>query len=340
MEISKEQAKDQESIRQLAIKRLQLSSGAGSEPFDRIVRLLARALDMPTAAFTVVELERQYFKSLTGFEIPDTQQNVSFCSQAIVFDEPMVVEDATKDLRLCDSPLVTGYPGVRFYAGIAIRSPEQMPIGALCVLDNRPREKPADIVQVLSDMGALLERELLLRSLMRYDPLTGLQNRSYSELELDREWRRARRSRQSITMLMIDVDRLADFNETFGYSEGDRALRELGELLTRQFRRSADLLIRLGGDRVLIVLPDTDHDDGQRMAESAREAVEALGLGNPKAASQLTISIGVATVNTEAGFLRGHEALVREASSALETAKATGRNRVVAFSTRMPVLER
>src|SRR5262249_9097447 len=151
----------------------------------------------------------------------------------------------------------------------------------------------------------------------------------YSELELDREWRRARRSRQALTMLMIDVDRLADFNETFGYSEGDRALRELGDLLTRQFRRSADLLIRLGGDRVLIVLPDTDQDDGLRMAEGAREAVEALGLGNPKADSQLTISIGLATVHSEAGFLRGHEALVREASSALETAKATGRNRVV-----------
>jgi diguanylate cyclase (GGDEF)-like protein len=301
---------------------------------------LARALDMPTAAFTVVELERQYFKSLTGFPIPDTQQNVSFCSQAIVFDEPMIVEDASLDPRLSESPLVTAYPGIRFYAGIAIRSPEQMPIGALCVLDNRPRERPADIVQVLTDMGSLLERELLLRSLMRYDPLTGLQNRSYSELELDREWRRARRSRQPLTALMVDIDHLAEFNETFGYAEGDRALREIGNLLSRHFRRSADLLIRLGGDRVLIVLPDTALEDGLRMAEAAREGVEALGLGNPKAASQLTVSIGCATVNSEAGFLRGYESLVREAASALESAKATGRNQVMQFIPRATAIER
>ena len=76
------------------------------------------------------------------------------------------------------------------------------------------------------------------------------------------------------------------------------------------------------------------------MAESAREAVEALGRGNPKASSQLTISIGCATVSSEAGYLRGHEALLREANVALESAKATGRNRVVPFNAHMPALER
>jgi GGDEF domain-containing protein len=76
------------------------------------------------------------------------------------------------------------------------------------------------------------------------------------------------------------------------------------------------------------------------MAEAAREGIETLGLGNPKAGAPLTISIGCSTVNSEAGFLRGHEVLLREASMALESAKVSGRNCAQPFSAHAPAIER
>jgi diguanylate cyclase (GGDEF)-like protein len=334
-----ETSKDQGEGRQLAIRRLQLFTAPSEEPIDRITRLVTRALDVPAAVFSIVELERQYFKSRAGFQIPETSHNVGFCSHAMLLDDPLVVEDASQDERFRDSVLVTGQPGVRFYAGVAIRSPELLPVGALCALDVRPRQISEETLNALIDLGALLERELLLRTLTRNDPLTGLQNRSYCELELDREWRRARRGRQPITVLLIDVDRLGEFNDTFGHAHGDRALREISELLMRTFRRSTDLLIRVGGDRILVLLPDTELEEGLRMAETTREEVENLGLGNPKAASALTLSIGCAGVSSESGYQRGYDSLIRDATSALEQAKNSGRNRVVEAATRRAAIE-
>lgn len=296
--------------------------------FDRILRIAAQTFDVPAAMFSVVDLERQYFLSRSGTVIAETPYNVAFCALAMQFETPLVVGDARQDPRLQNDPLVTGAPGVRFYAGIRVHNPELMRIGALCVVDVRPRQPSEAVAEQLADLAGLLERELLLRSLSRHDPLTGLHNRTYLEKDLDREWRRARRHNIPLSALLIDVDQLRAFNEIYGYLEGDRALRAIGDQLALVFRRASDILIRLGGDRILILLPDTVAEDALRLAETACREIAALGLGNPAAAPPLTVSIGGATASVESGYADGYGALLREAAEALLAAKHAGGNRV------------
>jgi diguanylate cyclase (GGDEF)-like protein len=308
---------------------LQSSSTGSDAEFDRIVRLVTRTLDVPAAVFAVVDLERQYFKSVHGLAIAETPRNVGLFGQAMLSETPTVCENATADPRFRDHPLVTGHPGIRFFAGIPVRSPEALTIGALCAVDLRPRTISADGLEALSDLGALLGRELVLRSLMRKDPLTGLRNSSDYGIELDREWRRARRGNHPLSALIMDVDRLGEFNDTFGHAHGDRALRAIGDMLLRRFRRGSDLLIRIGGDRILALLPDTDFTESRRMAELTRADVRRLELGNPNTSSSLTLSIGCATACKDTGYDFGCEGLIAKATEALRTAKQQGGDRII-----------
>ncbi len=308
---------------------LQSASMASDAEFDRIVRLVTRTLDVPAAVFAVVDLERQYFKSSHGLVIAENPRNVGLFGQAMLSETPTVCENAAFDPRFREHPLVTGHPGIRFFAGVAVRNPDALTIGALCAVDLRPRTMSASVVEALVDLGALIERELVLRSLMRKDPLTGLRNSSDYETELDREWRRARRGNHPLTAMIIDVDRLGEFNDTFGHAHGDRALREIGEMLLQRFRRGSDLLIRIGGDRILALLPDTDLRESQRMAELTRTDARHLELGNPNTASSLTLSIGCATACKETGYEFGCDGLIAKATEALKAAKQLGGDRIV-----------
>ena len=318
---------------------LQSSALASDEEFDRIVRLVTHLLDVPAATFAVVDLEHQFFKSMHGLSIQENSRNVGLFAQAMLSDTPLVCENVAADPRFCDHPLVTGYPGIRFFAGVGVQNPDGIAMGALCAVDMRPRTISEDAINALSDLGVLIERELLLRSLMKKDPLTGLRNSSGYEIEIEREWRRAKRGGHPLTVMLFDVDHLGDFNETFGHAHGDRALREIGETLTRRFRRASDLLIRIGGDRILTLLPDTDANECLRMAEQIRADVRRLALGNPNTDSALTLSIGCATASKETGYDLGYEGLLREASDALKRAKRSGGDTVVqADMTTKPII--
>jgi diguanylate cyclase (GGDEF)-like protein len=308
---------------------LQSSAMASDEEFARVVRLVTHALDVPAATLAMVDLEHQHFKATFGIALAENARNVGFFAQAMLSETPTLCENVAADPRFCDHPLVTGHPGIRFFAGVGVHSPEGMMSGALCAIDLRPRTLSDQGIEALVDLGAVVERELLLRSLLRKDPLTGLRNSSDYEIELDREWRRAKRGGHPLTALIFDVDRLREFNETFGHAHGDRALREIGALLLNRFRRASDLLIRVGGDRILVLLPDTDANEGLRMAEATRSDVTRLGLGNPNTNSSLTLSVGCATACRETGYEFGCDGLLAEAGAALKEAKRRGGNTVV-----------
>ncbi len=109
--------------------------------FDEITHLASVWLDMPIVLVSLVDQDRQWFKSRVGLAAPQTPRSVSFCSVALERpNEMLVVTDATQDPRFRDNPLVTGEPGIRFYAGAPLRTPEGLALGTLCVIDRRPRE--------------------------------------------------------------------------------------------------------------------------------------------------------------------------------------------------------
>ena len=319
-----------ESLRQAAVERLHLVELTQDDSFERVARLAARVLGTPMSAFTVLDEDRLLFRAATGIEARQVPRDLSFCGHAVLdADHPLVIADTRLDPRFHDNPLVTAESGMRFYAGVPVMSPENLPIGTLCVADHSPRQLEPRELDTLRDLAAMIERELVLRSLARTDPLTGLYNRRHYELEIEREWRRAMRSRFPVAAMMIDVDHFKDYNDTYGHQKGDAVLRRLAELLGQRFRRSGDLLIRYGGEEFMVIVPDTPPEIAVQLAEDLRQQVEGLDIVHAYSPQRrVTVSIGLAVAIDEDDFRTGHTRLVRLADEALYVAKNGGRNRI------------
>ena len=141
--------------------------------FDALTRLAARLFDVPTAMISLVDGERQWFKSRVGFDACETARNISFCRYVVEDNAPFVVPDAQGDARFAANPLVTGEPHVRFYAGAPLRAPEGVTLGTLCLLDTRPREfsdkdmaQLTELADLVVDRMKLQHNERLYRSLV------------------------------------------------------------------------------------------------------------------------------------------------------------------------------
>lgn len=148
-----------EAERIAALERLLLHVVGDDQRYRQIVEYAATEFDVPICLFTVVGAERQRFLAKIGMTQTSTARDVSFCGHAILRPEVMVVNDALADERFHDNPLVTGDPGIRFYAGAPLVM-EGQPVGTLCIIDSRPRElAPADIA-VLESLRDRLAQEL------------------------------------------------------------------------------------------------------------------------------------------------------------------------------------
>ena len=183
-----------------------------------------------------------------------------------------------------------------------------------------------DITERKQAQDALLKSQALLREQSVRDHLTGLFNRRYMEETLQRELLRAARKQISLGVIMLDLDNLKQFNDTWGHAAGDEILAALGSLLLRQVR-GEDIACRYGGDEFILILPDVSQAVTRERAESICEQAKQLCLpfdGHTLAA--VTLSLGVATFPGHGVTSIG---LLRAADAALYRAKHEGRNRVV-----------
>lgn len=133
-----------ERARLEALRRLDLLDTPNEEQFDELTSLAATVLEAPIALVSLVDAERQWFKSCVGLEVRETPRNQAFCAHAIQSDELMEVCDATVDPRFADNPLVTSAPNIRFYAGAPLRTTDGHRLGTLCVIDRVPRKLTAE----------------------------------------------------------------------------------------------------------------------------------------------------------------------------------------------------
>ena len=135
-----------------------------AEPaFDHITQLVSKVLHVPIALVSLVDQDRQWFKSRVGLDATETPREFAFCAHAIVNSGPMIVEDATQDIRFANNPLVTGQPNIRFYAGMPIRSTEGLALGTLCAIDSEPRILTSDEISILIALTELINKEVQLR---------------------------------------------------------------------------------------------------------------------------------------------------------------------------------
>ncbi|MBC7191185.1 PAS domain-containing protein [Marinobacter sp.] len=154
---------DNEPERLRALKKTGLLDTAPEARFDRLTRLASQALDLPVALVSLVDEQRQWFKSAVGLEVPETSRAISFCGHAIHSDDTMVIPDARLDPRFKGNPLLSGDKPVIFYAGAPLHSKEGHRLGTLCVIDHVPRGFSDREKGILRDIADCVEREIHAR---------------------------------------------------------------------------------------------------------------------------------------------------------------------------------
>ncbi|MCP9887483.1 GAF domain-containing protein [Cyanobium sp. ATX 6A2] len=160
-----------EGARLEALRNYRILDTGCEQSYDDITILAAHLCDVPIALISLVDVDRQWFKSKVGLEVSETSRDVSFCAHAILDEQILVVNDARTDDRFCDNPLVRGDPQIVFYAGVPLCTPESARIGTLCVIDHQPRRLSE--VQIRS-LEALARQVVLQLELKRVsDQLAG-----------------------------------------------------------------------------------------------------------------------------------------------------------------------
>ncbi|MDO9487860.1 MAG: GAF domain-containing protein, partial [Sphingomonadaceae bacterium] len=149
-----------EAARQTAVDRLDLSRIGRSASLQAMVHQAAEIIGTPIAAISIIDRDRQWFVADKGLDVGETPRAVSFCAHAIDGDVAMVVNDAALDARFGGNPLVRGHPGIRFYAGAPLVTSQGDKLGALCVIDTRPRELSAEQTAALTALATRVAHEL------------------------------------------------------------------------------------------------------------------------------------------------------------------------------------
>jgi GAF domain-containing protein len=148
-----------ENSRIEVLRALNILDTPAEERFDRLTRLARRVFNVPISTVTMVDSNRQWFKSCGGVDVRETPREISFCAHAILYDDMLVVENAAKDDRFRDNPFVTEKPKIRFYAGCPLVV-NGYRIGTICVIDMKARAFADEDRQLLRDLARLAEREL------------------------------------------------------------------------------------------------------------------------------------------------------------------------------------
>jgi hypothetical protein len=152
-----------EAERQRALDELDIVDTPPEERFDRVTRLAQRLFGVPMAAVSLIDHDRQWFKSRQGIDLTETARQNAFCDVAIGQGELLIIEDTHSDERFRRHPLVEGDPRIRFYAGQPLHAPGGEPVGTICLFDRTPRTLSPDERKLLSDLALWVQQELTVR---------------------------------------------------------------------------------------------------------------------------------------------------------------------------------
>lgn len=219
------------------------------------------------------------------------------------------MEDATRDGRFHDNPLVTGKPNVRFYAGCPLRVANGHKMGTLCLIDDKPRRLDEEDLQLLEDLAKMAEQEIVALQMATLDELTGISNRRGFMALARHAIAMCKRHHQPAVLIVLDLDKFKPINDRFGHAEGDRALIAFSSIMRDVFRDS-DVYARTGGDEFVVLLTGTDEAGAKESLERFREALAAH---NERESRGYNIQYSSGYVIRPADDDRGLEALVEAA---------------------------
>lgn len=287
-----------EAARLEALYRYDILDTEPEEAFERITRLVKSVLQMPMAVVSLVDRDRQWFKSRQGVGASETRRDISFCTHAIKDTQPLIVPDALADPRFAESPIVLGDPHIRFYAGVPLRTRDGYNLGALCSMDTKARVLSCEQLDLLQDLAQLVVDELELRLLASTDSLTGAMSRRAFIDQARSDIARADRHGAPLSCAILDIDHFKTINDTYGHAVGDLVLRRVAAVCAAELRVS-DYLGRIGGEEFAMILPETPligaaeiADGFARRSKRQRSTMPEKGFGSrPASASRIMASI-------------------------------------------------
>ena len=300
-----------EEARLKALRSLNVLDTPSEDRFDRLTRLAKRMFDVPIALVSLVDKNRQWFKSCLGLNVSETPRDISFCGHAILGNEIFIIPDATEDERFSDNPLVLNEPYIRFYAGCPLRYLDGSMLGTLCIIDTQPRVLNREDLDALKDLAELAEHELMAVQLATLDELTKISNRrgfiKLAQHSLDI----CSRHNISASLVFFDLNKFKSINDTFGHSEGDKALIAFSDKMKNTFRDS-DVIGRLGGDEFAVLLTDTSLEPAEKTVSRLRVSIE---LYNKESNLGYEISFSEGIVAIDHGKNISLESLLNQADS-------------------------
>lgn len=288
-----ESAKPRNEIQRLRLLHsMQILDTKAEERFDRITRLVQRFFDVPICLLSLVDSDRQWFKSKQGLDVCETSREVSFCSHAIAADSILIVEDAQVDPRFEANPLVTGEPFIRFYAGCPITNADGLALGTLCIIDRKVRTFSQADIEALQDFTYLVEEELQLHASAITDGLTGLLNRRGFTQLAEKQLEILAAENSQFALLSFDLDGLKQINDSLGHLAGDEALTTFAQALLRVFP-ATDLIGRLGGDEFVVLANEVSAAEVTLLQQRLADEVARLNQQPNRAAASISFSQGV-----------------------------------------------
>ena len=309
-----------EQGRVCALNRLCVLDTCEEAQFDNITAIVRAVLDVPISAVSLVDVDRQWFKSIQGLDVRETPRETSFCTHTILGRQPMNIPDALKDDRFATSPLVQDDPYIRAYLGAPLVTPDGYNVGSLCAIDRRPRSFSAADEQLLSKFASLVVDELELRNRAQRDFLTGAMNRRAFLDRVEHSLLQAKGAPAG-ALAIFDIDFFKSVNDRYGHPAGDEVLRGVSKAC-RDIVLQTGTFGRLGGEEFAIFWPRMNVSTAVAASEEIREAIADLSFRFDKTL-HVTASFGVAEVQTSS------DVAIAEADAGLYAAKRRGRNRTI-----------
>ncbi|MEM6253096.1 MAG: PleD family two-component system response regulator [Cyanobacteria bacterium P01_D01_bin.156] len=171
-----------------------------------------------------------------------------------------------------------------------------------------------------------------LERLVTVDGLTNIFNRRHFNNKLEQEWKRLRREKSPLGLILLDIDHFKAYNDTYGHPGGDQCLRQVAEIIKDAGRRPADIVARYGGEEFAMILPNTDLNGVVCVGQTVQERVSLAAIPHATSLVKAHVSVSIGLTTMVPGDLESPQVLIDQADKALYDAKANGRDRIVAYS--------
>jgi len=299
-----------EQQRLSALRRLQMINTAPEERYESLTRIARLFYNVDIALFNLVDEEDVWLKARQG--VPEDtfriDRGISFCSHTIGLDRPLVVADTLNDPRFCESPLVQGYPHIRFYAGVPVREPTGFKIGTLCIMDSSPRELAAEDLQMLRSLASLVEEGLELA--MSYHPNgveIGVGSLNRSILRAQNVFLATESEHRAFDILLDDLltltgSRYGLIGEVYQGADGTASMRAAAVTNIAWNQETRELYAGLESDGMVFERLDTllgrTFSDGELVISNNVSADSRTG-GTPHGHPPITTYIGVPVYSGE-----------------------------------------